>query len=65
MQNKRGKTALIIATQRGNLGSIGLLLKKGGDPSVVDFDKKTSLDYARDSQRQDVIQLMEKEVGLP
>ncbi len=65
MQNKSGNTALIIATQRGNLGSIGLLLKKGGDPSVVDFDKKTSLDYARDSQRQDVIQLMEKEVGLP
>ena len=65
MQNNSGKTALIIATQRGNLGSIGLLLKKGGDPSVADFDKKTSLDYARDFQRQDVIQLMEKEVGFP
>jgi len=64
IQNDSGKTALILAVRRGNIGTIGLLLNKGADPAVVDFDKKTAADYARDFQRQDVLQLLEKEVGL-
>ena len=64
MQNNSGKTALILATRRGNIGSIGLLLNKGADPSVVDFDKKNAVDYAREFQRLDVLKLLEKEVGL-
>jgi len=64
IQNNKGKTALILAVRKGNLGTIGLLLNKGGDPAVVDFDKKTAVDYAREFQREDVLQLLEKEVGL-
>jgi ankyrin repeat protein len=37
------------------------LLNKGGDPAVVDFDKKTALDYAKNFQHKDVIRLLEKE----
>jgi ankyrin repeat protein len=61
MQNNNGKTALILAARKGNIGTIGLLLNKGGDPAVVDFDKKTALDYAKNFQHKDVIRLLEKE----
>ena len=64
IQNDSGKTALILAVRRGNIGTIGLLLNKGADSAVVDFDEKTAADYARDFQRQDVLRLLEKEVGL-
>ena len=61
MQNKNGQTALILASRSGNSGKVGLLLKKGGDSTIVDFDKKTALNYAKDFQHTDVIRLLEKE----
>lgn len=64
MHNNSGKTALILATRRGKIGTIGLLLNKGADPSVVDFAQKTAADYAMEFQREDVLQLLEKEVYL-
>ena len=61
MQNNTGQTALMFASRSGNIATVGLLLKKGGDSSVVDFDKKTALDYAKIFQHKDVIRLLEKE----
>ena len=62
MQNNMGKTALILATRKGYLGSVGLLLNKGSDPSVLDLDKKNAVDYARDFQRLDILHLLGKKV---
>ena len=39
----------------------GLLLKKGGDSTIIDFDKKNALDYAKNFQHKDVIRLLGKE----
>ena len=64
IQNDNGKTALILAVRKGNIGTIGLLLNKGADPGMVDFEKKTAADYAKDFQREDALRLLEKEVGL-
>jgi ankyrin repeat protein len=64
MQNNNGQTALMLAAGRGRTGSVGLLLNKGGDAFVVDFNKKTAVDYARSRQRNEVLQIFEKEFEL-
>ena len=64
MQNNNGQTALMLAAGRGRTGSVGLLLNKGGDAFVVDFNKKTAADYARSKQRNEVLQILEKEFEL-
>ena len=61
IQNNSGKTALILATRKGHIGSIGLLLEKGSDPSLLDFNKKSSVDYARDFNRLYALRLFEKQ----
>jgi len=61
MQNNSGQTALMLAAGRGRIGPVGLLLNKGGDASVVDFNKKTAVDYARTEQRKEVLMLLEGE----
>ena len=61
MQNNNGQTALMFASRSGNIAIVGLLLKKGGDSTILDFDKKTSLDYAKKFQHKDVVRLLEKE----
>jgi ankyrin repeat protein len=62
MQNNSGQTALMLASRSGNIAAVGLLLKKGGDAAVVDFEKKSALDYAREHQHKDVMRLLEKEL---
>ena len=64
MQNNSGQTALMLAAGRGRIGPVGLLLNKGGDASVVDFNKKTAADYARTEQRKEVLLLLVKELVL-
>jgi len=64
MQNNNGQTALMLAAGRGRIGSVGLLLNKGADVFVVDFNKKTTADYARSHQQKEVLQLLEKEFEL-
>ena len=64
MQNNSGRTALILATRKGHIGSIGLLLEKGSDPFLLDFKKKSAIDYAQDFQRFYVLQLFEKQVNI-
>ncbi len=54
----------MLAAGRGRTGSVGLLLNKGGDAFVVDFNKKTAVDYARSRQRNEVLQIFEKEFEL-
>jgi ankyrin repeat protein len=64
MQNNNGQTAIMLAAGRGRTSSVGLLLNKGGDAFVVDFNKKTAADYARSKQRNEVLQILEKEFEL-
>ena len=52
----------MFASRTGNIAAVGLLLKKGGDSTIVDFDKKTALDYAKIFQHLDVIRILEKEL---
>ena len=53
----------MFASRSGNIATVGLLLKKGGDSSIVDFDKNTALDYAKNFQHKDVIRILEKSLN--
>ena len=61
VQDKRSKTALMLASRRGNLGIFKLLLKKGGDPFIEDFEVKTASDYARESLQKDALGLFDND----
>lgn len=61
VQDKRSKTDLMLASRRGNLGIFKLLLKKGGDPFIEDFEVKTASDYARESLQKDALGLFDND----
>ena len=44
--NKNGITALMMASRRGNIDAISVLLHAGADPNIVDGDGNTLLHYA-------------------
>lgn len=46
MANSEGMTALHLATVADHHRVVRLLLKNGGDKTIVDNNHKTSLDYA-------------------
>ncbi len=50
-----GRTALIIAAQKGNVVSVFALLKNNADPSIRDMYHYTALSYA---ENQEIIQLL-------
>ena len=41
--NKRGRTALMIAIEKGHIDGINVLLKAGADPNIIDVDGNTCL----------------------
>lgn len=43
-------TALMGAVRKGNIGLVKLLIKAGADVSLVDEQKKTALDYAKETE---------------
>ncbi len=63
IQNNDGLTALMLAARKGRLGATNLLLKKGADGYLIDFDKKSALDHAKQFNRKHVILILEKELG--
>lgn len=46
-QSKKGKTALICASENGSLEIVNTLLKNGANPDVLDERDKTALMYAK------------------
>lgn len=53
--NAYGRTALIIAAQKGNVIAVSALLKNNADPSIRDIYDYTALSYA---ENQEIIRLL-------
>jgi ankyrin repeat protein len=53
-------TPLHVAAFAGYSDIVELLLKHGADPSIRDSDGKTALDFARESNRKDVVKIIEE-----
>ncbi len=51
----RGRTALIIAAQKGNVIAVSVLLKNNADPSIRDMYHYAALSYA---ENQEIIRLL-------
>lgn len=57
--NAQGVTPLMIASARGNLPMIGLLLEAGADPTTTSKAGKTAIDIARDNLNEDAVKSIE------
>lgn len=53
-----GDTALLNAVQLGKTRTVNFLLERGADPSIADARGKTAIDYAREKQLTDIIELL-------
>lgn len=53
--NEQGISALMIASARGNIPMIGLLLEAGADPDLKSKAGKTAIDIARDNLNPDAV----------
>lgn len=53
-------TALMVAAKHGHLDSVKYLLENGADVTIKDMHGKTALDYAQQSKKQDVTNLVQK-----
>jgi quinoprotein dehydrogenase-associated probable ABC transporter substrate-binding protein len=53
--NAHGITALMIASARGNIPMLGLLLEAGADPNLKSKAGKTAIDIARENLNEDAV----------
>jgi ankyrin repeat protein len=53
--NVHGVTALMIASARGNIPMLGLLLEAGADPSLKSKAGKMAIDIARENLNEDAV----------
>lgn len=58
VQNKDGLTPLHVAAMNGHVSTLRVLLDAGGDPSIVDYEDMTPLDYAEEEGHQDCIEIL-------
>ncbi len=56
----RGKTARMLAAEKGYLGIVSLLLEKGSDINATNADGETSLMMAVKAGHKDVVELLLK-----
>jgi len=59
-RDEYGYTALHLATDRGNIATVELLLKHGADRTLKDSDGYTAADLATIAQRPDIVALFER-----
>lgn len=59
LQDEEGYTALMLAAKNGNSKVVDFLLEKGSDAKALNCEKKTALDYARDSKNTETIKILE------
>ena len=55
-----GKTALMIAAERGHEKTVKTLLAKGADPNAKSNNGKTALAYAREAGKKNIVKVLEK-----
>lgn len=60
----RGLTALYYATQGGHEDVVGLLLSKGAQANIADYDKRTPLMVASEQGHVDVVRMLVHSLGL-
>lgn len=60
LDNNDGMTALMYAAQSGSLHIVQALVKAGADQTVQDRTGRTALDWAQDSNRQDVVNFLQR-----
>lgn len=58
-KDKRGNTALIVATKYGDAEIVKLLLDLGADATLTDKEGKTALDHAKSNRDEAIISLLE------
>ncbi|KAH9968871.1 ankyrin [Russula dissimulans] len=59
-RDEYGYTALHLAADRGNVATVGLLLKHGADKTLKDTDGYTAAELAAIAQRPDIVALLER-----
>jgi len=59
-RDEYGYTALHLATDRGNIATVELLLKHGADKTLKDTDGYTATELATIAQRPDIVALLER-----
>ena len=65
MRQSDGQTALMIATSVGDPQMVKVLLSKGADPNLRDERGANALTLAKDSDRAELIQLLESAGARP
>ncbi|SHF49481.1 Ankyrin repeat [Fodinibius roseus] len=53
-----GWSALMFAAAEGNANVVQVLLEQGADPSLTDKDEETALDFARNNNHTEVVELL-------
>ncbi len=59
--NKDGKTVLHIASEEGNLEIVKFLLDMGADRTILDYDGRNALSYAKLTGNKELIQLLSQD----
>ncbi|MBN8828869.1 MAG: ankyrin repeat domain-containing protein [Sphingobacteriia bacterium] len=63
-KNKKGKTPLHIAASKGSNVIIKLLLENGADLNLIDNDNKNALDYAKEYENLEAINLLSDHIRI-
>ena len=59
--NKDGKTVLHIASEAGNLKVVKFLLNMGADRTILDYDGRNALSYAKLTGNKELIQVLSQD----
>jgi ankyrin repeat protein len=59
--NKDGKTVLHIASEAGNLEIVKFLLTLGADRTILDYDGRNALSYAKLTGNKELVQLLSQD----
>ena len=58
-RNSNGATALMLAVNNGSANSVKSLLEHGANPKLKDKDHKAAIDYAKESDKQQMAALLD------
>lgn len=59
-----GRTPVMLVCVHGEYEMLRLLLKKGADPTLIDFGTRTALSYAKEYNRKSCIRVLTQEHGV-
>lgn len=58
IKDSDGNTPLILATMNNDVSTVKILLKKGANKSLMNYQKKMAIDYARENENEELIDLL-------